>query len=264
MALLINKHFVPIKVDREERPDIDQLYMTACQLMTGGGGWPLTAMLTPEGEPFFVATYIPKQARFGRPGMLELIPRVGQLWQQQRGQLLADAGRVAHALQEISAHRDEGAAQLQRSDLESAARALAQRFDRQHGGFGTAPKFPTPHMLRFLLRHHLRSGDARPLQMVQQTLAAMRLGGIFDHLGYGFHRYSTDDRWLVPHFEKMLYDQAQLAMVYLEAYQLGDRDEQLAHTARQIFEYVDEILTDRGGAFYSAEDADSEGVEGKF
>ena len=261
VAAMMNDAFVSIKVDREERPDLDHIYMTVCQMMTGGGGWPLTIVMTPEKKPFFAATYIPKVTRFGRAGMTELIPRIRQVWETRQGEVLESASRITEALQRIE--KEEHGEELNREVLDRAFQELAQRFDRTYGGFSGAPKFPTPHNLTFLLRYWKRSGNREALAMVEKTLQELRWGGIFDQVGFGFHRYSTDREWLVPHFEKMLYDQAMLALAYLETYQ-ATGNELYANTARQIFTYVLRDLRSSEGAFYSAEDADSEGVEGKF
>ncbi len=262
VAALMNATFVNVKVDREERPDIDQVYMTVCQMLTGSGGWPLTIVMTPEGEPFFAATYIPKHARFGRPGMMELVPRIAELWRTHRDRLLADAREVTAALRRAAGAAGPPA-EPGPAELDAAFRQLAARFDPEWGGFGTAPKFPTPHTLLFLLGHWYRTGERRALEMVVRTLEAMDRGGIHDHLGGGFHRYATDRRWLVPHFEKMLYDQALLAVAHLEAYRATGRED-LAATARETLAYVDRDLSVQGGGFASAEDADSEGEEGRF
>jgi len=261
IAALLNESFVSIKVDREERPDIDMLYMSVCQMMTGSGGWPLTIIMTPEKEPFFTGTYIPKETRFGRQGMLELIPHVREIWSTRKNEVLNSANQITAALQNTTL--PEQGQKLNETALRLAYQELEDRFDNEHGGFGAAPKFPMPHNLRFLLRYWKRTGEPKALTIVEKTLQAMRYGGIYDQVGFGFHRYSTDPSWLVPHFEKMLYDQALLAMAYIETFQATGK-EGYARTAREIFTYVLRDMTANNGGFYSAEDADSEGEEGKF
>ena len=262
VAALLNEHFVSIKVDREERPDVDQIYMSACQALTGQGGWPLSLFLTPDKKPFFAGTYISKLSRYGITGMMELLPRLASLWRERREEAVEAGEQLMAALAEQG--RGEGPGVLPGSDqLDKAYRLLRDSFDERHGGFGGAPKFPVPHRLTFLLRYWKRTGEPEALQMVTVTLKRMARGGIFDQLGYGFHRYSTDERWLAPHFEKMLYDQALLAMAYLEGYQAAGEHE-YATTARAIFEYLLCDLRTPEGAFCSAEDADTEGEEGLF
>ena len=262
VAQVLNDGFVPIKVDREERPDVDSIYMDVCQMMRGQGGWPLTVLLTPERKPFFAATYLPKEGRFQQTGLMDLLPRVRTLWQNDREKLLNDAEEVTDLLRRST--EEEGGGDAPRPQLLSdAARQLSRQFDRTHGGFGSAPKFPAPHNLLFLLRHWHRTGEERALDMVTETLDQMRLGGLFDQVGYGFHRYSTDQQWTLPHFEKMLYDQAMHVLAYTEAYQATGED-RYETTAREVITYVLRDLQAPAGGFYSAEDADSENEEGEM
>ena len=261
VAKLMNEAFVSIKVDREERPDIDGIYMTVCQILTGSGGWPLTIVMTPEKKPFFAGTYFPKLGRYGRAGMMELILQLSELWNSKNDDILKSAEEISHAL--INSSKFSGDEILSSEILDQAFNELSRRFDPENGGFGKSPKFPTPHNLTFLLRYWSKNKNEYALFMVEKTLKEMRLGGIYDHIGFGFHRYSTDPQWLVPHFEKMLYDQALLAIAYIEAYQ-ATKKELFENTVKEILEYVNRDMRSKKGGFYSAEDADSEGEEGKF
>ncbi|MHA2209761.1 MAG: thioredoxin domain-containing protein [Candidatus Thorarchaeota archaeon] len=261
VADLMNDAFVNIKVDREERPDIDKVYMQVAQMMTGRGGWPLTIVMTPDKKPFYAATYIPKEARFSQLGMMQLVPRLREIWDTERENVDDVVSQIEEALSS-----DAGGVTGASVDLESiktAFSSFSSRFDEERGGFGSAPKFPSPHNLMLLLRYWKRSGDEDALKMVETTLREMRKGGIWDHVGYGFHRYSTDAQWLLPHFEKMLYDQAMLLYAFIEAFEASE-EAHYAEVAQDIIKYVLRDLTGSEGAFYSAEDADSEGVEGKF
>jgi len=261
VATLMNEVFISIKVDREERPDIDNVYMKVCQLMTGSGGWPLTIMMSPDKKPFFAGTYIPRKGRANQAGMLELVPRVGSLWKKRRQELLSSADKIIDVLQKQTVPM--GKQPVGEKMLDLAYQQLKQSYDTQNAGFGRAPKFPAPHTLLFLLRYWKRKKNDYALEMVEKTLQAMRRGGIFDHIGYGYHRYSTDNRWLLPHFEKMIYDQALLVMAYAETYQ-ATQNLFYKNTAEEILTYVLRDMTSPQGAFFSAEDADSEGEEGKF
>ena len=274
-AELINEHFIPIKVDREERPDLDQKYMAACQALTGQGGWPLTVFLTPDKKPFFAATFIPRTTRYGMNGLMDIIPKLSDFWRKDRERVVKAGDDLVNALQEIAAgtHEQSGSekggenisdqALPGKELLERAVDHFKGSYDREYAGFGQAPKFPAPHQFIFLLRRWKRSKDDQILEMVLNSLRAMHRGGIFDQLGYGIHRYSVDEKWLVPHFEKMLYDQALVALAALEAYRASG-DEEMALFARKIFSYVLSEMRSPEGAFYAAEDADSEGHEGTF
>ena len=235
VAELMNEAFVSIKVDREERPDIDGIYMTVCQMLTGSGGWPLTIVMTPDKKPFFAGTYFPKVSRYGRSGMIELIPKLKELWKSKYEDIIKSAEEISSML--IKSSNFSGDEILLPETLDKAFNELSKRFDSEKGGFGKTPKFPTPHNLTFLLRYWKRNKSDNALFMVEKTLQEMRFGGIYDHIGYGFHRYSTDSNWLVPHFEKMLYDQALLSIAYTEAYQ-ATKNDLFAQTSKEILEYV--------------------------
>jgi uncharacterized protein YyaL (SSP411 family) len=261
VAKLMNDTFISIKVDREERPDIDSIYMTVCQMITGSGGWPMTIIMTPDKKPFFAGTYFPRDNRYGRLGMIELIPKIKEIWQNKRNDVLKSADEISGVLNS-SAGISNGE-MLDKKIFDKAFDEFLARYDEINGGFSTAPKFPTPHNFLFLLRYWKGTGNNKALEMVEKTLIEMRKGGIYDHIGFGFCRYSTDRQWLVPHFEKMLYDQAQLAIAYTELFQVTG-NEHYGKTVFEILEYVSRNMTSPEGGFYSAEDADSEGVEGKF
>ncbi len=262
VAGILNKYFVSIKVDREERPDIDKVYMKTCVLMTGSGGWPLTILITPQKQPFFAGTYLPKRSRRGMPGLVDLLGNIAELWTEDRSKLVSTAESVTeHLIDYVQVEQQEE--KLTEIVFDEAFIRLLDSFDSNHAGFGTSPKFPSPHNLLFLLRYWKKKGRPQALEMVEKTLQKMRLGGIYDQVGFGFHRYSTDARWLVPHFEKMLYDQAMMILAYIEAFQATGKKE-YRETAEEILEYVLRDMTNPKGGFFSAEDADSEDQEGKF
>ena len=262
VAAALNVGFISIKVDREERPDIDNVYMAACQAATGSGGWPMTIIMTPDGKPFFAGTYLPKSGKWGRPGLLQVLESVQKKWQSKRQELLAYAEKLISFIQAAQA-RQLPVAPLTAEILQQGFNQLEKNFDAKYGGFGKAPKFPTPHNMLFFLQYYRRSRTPTALAMVRKTLDAMHAGGIYDHIGYGFARYAVDEKWIVPHFEKMLYDNALLAYTYLEAAELtGERE--FGRLAEEIIGYVLRDLTGPDGEFYSAEDADSEAGEGRY
>lgn len=259
VAEILNRYFISIKVDKEERPDIDSIYMSVCQAFTGSGGWPTTIFLTPEQKPFFAGTYFPKTARYGQPGLKELLMVVHKKWATDRAELLESAEEIVSFLNKKETAANDMDAQL----IHTAFELYKRTFDKEFGGFGDAPKFPTPHNLLFLMQFYEKSNDEKAMEMVEKTLLQMYRGGMFDHIGGGFSRYSTDRYFLVPHFEKMLYDNALLILAYSKAYQLTKK-----HIYREVAEktaaYILQEMTSSEGGFYSAQDADSEGVEGKY
>ena len=261
VAKFLNENFVSIKVDREERPDIDAVYMSVCQAVTGAGGWPLTIIMTPEQKPFFAGTYFPKNGRYGQPGLMDILRQVTSLWKTRRKELENNGKMIAEAIEFSGSDGAALSVEPNQNILVKAYEMFKEQFDREWGGFGTAPKFPTPHHLLFLMRYAEAKKDLEAMEMVEITLEAMARGGIHDHIGGGFSRYSTDKRWLVPHFEKMLYDNALLLWTYAEAYRITKK-EMYADVARHTADYMLRELYGEG--FYCGQDADSDGVEGKY
>ena len=261
VAKQMNSAFINVKVDREEMPEIDHLYMSVCQAMTGHGGWPLTIVMTPDKEPFFSGTYFPKNAKRGNPGLLQLIPSLKNAWIYKQSEIHDSIRKIEKYLIKINSSLP--GENWDEDIIHSAANQLQNRFDHENGGFSGAPKFPSAHNLIFLIKYSSIYNNSEILSMVEKTLQQMRLGGIFDHIGLGFHRYSTDKKWFLPHFEKMLYDQAMNSMAYIEAYHIT-KNKEYAEIAEEVFSYVLRDMRHEKGGFFSAEDADSEGEEGTF
>lgn len=262
VAKVINDNFVAIKVDREERPDVDSVYMTVCQALTGHGGWPLTIIMTPDQKPFFAGTYFPKNSRYNMPGLTDILNSVIKQWKESKGKLIKSSEGILSELGKYF-EGESNETKLTAGTLDNGYDQLSRVFDKNYGGFGTAPKFPTPHKIMFLLRYYKTHKNIKALEMAEKTLDCMYKGGLFDHIGFGFSRYSTDNKWLIPHFEKMLYDNALLIIAYLEGYEVT-KNELYKDVAEKALEYVFRELRDENGGFYCAEDADSEGEEGKY
>jgi hypothetical protein len=262
VAEIMNNNFIAIKVDREERPDVDSVYMTVCQALTGHGGWPLTIIMTPDQKPFYAGTYFPKKSKYNMPGLMDILSSVISQWNNSKDKLVSSSEGI---LLELSKYfeGETNKIKLTSKILENGYNQLSRAFEKNYGGFGGAPKFPTPHKIMFLLRYYKSHKDIKALEMAEKTLISMYRGGIFDHIGFGFSRYSTDNKWLVPHFEKMLYDNALLIIAYLEGYEVT-KNEFYKEVAIKSLEYVFRELTNEDGGFYCAEDADSEGEEGKY
>ena len=261
VAAIINEHFVAIKVDREERPDVDSIYMSVCQALTGSGGWPLTIFMTPDKKPFYAGTYFPKESKYRLPGIKDILNSISAHWKENREDVVESSEKILKHIKNIGA--SENKEEIGEEEIHNAYDSFNSIFDKKNGGFGKAPKFPTPHNLVFLLRYWKHYNEPKALEIAEKTLEAMYEGGMFDHIGFGFSRYSTDEKWLVPHFEKMLYDNALLSAAYVEAFEATGKVF-YKEVAEKVFTYILRDMTSKEGAFYCAEDADSEGEEGKF
>ncbi|EKQ56747.1 MAG: thioredoxin domain containing protein [Clostridium sp. Maddingley MBC34-26] len=262
VAKIMNDNFVAVKVDREERPDVDSVYMTVCQALTGHGGWPLTIIMTPDQKPFYAGTYYPKKSKYNIPGLMDILNAVVKQWSEDKNKLISTSDGILSELGQYF-EGETSCVELTSKTLENGYNQLLQTFDKNYGGFGEAPKFPTPHKIMFLLRYYKNHKNIKALEIAEKTLVSMYRGGMFDHIGYGFSRYSTDNKWLVPHFEKMLYDNALLILAYLEGYEIT-KNELYKDVATKALEYIFRELSNKEGGFYCAEDADSEGEEGKY
>lgn len=260
VANILNNYFICIKVDREERPDIDSVYMSVCQAMTGGGGWPLNLFLTKDKKPFYAGTYFPKTSKYNQTGFIEILESINNVWVGNKDHVLTTADQVVNTLKEYG---EDESFDISKNILSEGFQSFLNSFDAVFGGFSKAPKFPSPHNLSYLLSYYKDTREKRALEMVEITLKSMYKGGIFDHIGFGFSRYSVDEKWLVPHFEKMLYDNALLAIAYIETYEIT-KDNIYKEVAEKILAYILRDMTSKEGGFYCGEDADSEGVEGKF
>ncbi|MBU3160419.1 thioredoxin domain-containing protein [Clostridium frigoris] len=261
VAAILNRYFIAIKVDREERPDVDSIYMSVCQALTGSGGWPLTIFMTSDKKPFYAGTYFPRESMHGMPGIKDVLISIAEQWNENKENIIESSKKIVEHIKNIDGFVKPG--EIGEDEIHNAYSSFESIFDEKYGGFGRSPKFPAPHNLQFLLRYWKNYDEPKALEIVETTLEAMHAGGIFDHIGFGFSRYSTDQKWLVPHFEKMLYDNALLAQVYIEAFEATGK-KFYKEVAEKIFTYILRDMTSTEGAFYCAEDADSEGIEGKY
>ncbi|MBX4258797.1 thioredoxin domain-containing protein [Clostridium estertheticum] len=261
VAKILNRYFISIKVDREERPDVDSIYMSVCQSLTGSGGWPLTIFMTSDKKPFYAGTYFPRESMRGMPGIKDVLISIAEQWNENKDNIIESSKKIVEHIKNSDVFVKPG--EMGENEIHNAYNSFENVFDDKYGGFGRSPKFPAPHNLQFLLRYWKNYSEPKALEIVETTLEAMYAGGIFDHIGFGFSRYSTDQKWLVPHFEKMLYDNALLAQVYIEAFEATGK-KFYKEVAEKIFTYILRDMISKEGAFYSAEDADSEGIEGKY